>query len=86
MIFTLQPGMTLVPLVSDKPKCQTCPYWEDFTDPEKFANGDANKAGCHRFPPPNEDDWFTRTRADEWCGEHPGFAAWIASLGLKPTE
>ncbi len=61
----------------DRPRCETCAYW------------DAGE--CKRFPPViNMDGKFTyhwpETADVEWCGEHPDFPAYIASLKSAPPE
>jgi hypothetical protein len=68
----------------ERPTCKTCPYW-DCTDSE-FATASGT---CNRYAPMpirSGDDplvWST-TIDDDFCGEHPSFPAYIASL--KPAE
>lgn len=71
----------------DKPTCKTCPYFEAGDE----NNGDGFDAGyCHRSSPiaiPLDDDHedsvfvlWPKTLKIEWCGEHPQFPTYLASL------
>jgi hypothetical protein len=67
----------------DRPTCATCPYWDE-------------DALCRRYPPrvivnPPEGDCesyqeavWPLMEADEWCGEHPLMADWIAAQKEEP--
>ena len=68
----------------DRPTCRTCPYWEIYlaSDPQRGGV-------CERRPPvivpisDIEEGWKTvwpETGAQEGCGEHPDFPAFIASM------
>jgi hypothetical protein len=73
----------------ERPTCKTCPYWQEtHMDPDEGMKGD-----CQRYPPlipylegdfDDDNASYPITRADQTCGEHPGFPAYIASL--KPAE
>lgn len=78
-----------------RPTCSTCPYWGPF-EPDKpdvpgecrrmpptvpmtealvgyFARDDDPAAGVFVAVWPQSDP-------DEWCGEHPGFPAYLAGI------
>lgn len=67
----------------DKPTCKTCPYFDCLS---------AMGGYCNRMSPRPEirsdaDDIFLAwppVTEDDWCGQHPDFPAYIASL--KPPE
>ena len=70
----------------DKPICNTCPYW--------------NHGMCQRHAPrptwvfetrttiewkkDDADAFWPETGSHDWCGEHPDFPEYIASLKQKP--
>jgi hypothetical protein len=88
----------------DKPRCETCPYWDldtlNFRSdsdeahlpmsqliPLAMSDGRLVLGECRRYPPAiaNTDDpegWshFPRTSQSDYCGEHPSFSAYLASL------
>lgn len=71
--------------MSDRPTCATCPFWRR---PLEHTYGE-----CRRFPPQsvtagrrgdNSPLGYTdfdspRVMAEDWCGEHPDFPAWLAA-------
>jgi hypothetical protein len=66
--------------IMDRPTCSECPFWEPFRTPAGL---------CHRYPPnmvPHDLTSkvriaeFPEMQPSEWCGEHPDFPAYIASL------
>jgi hypothetical protein len=76
--------------------CKTCPYWDESSE-------DENRGWCFRHAPkplthPDEsgdNPWpfvsanafFPQTESDDFCGEHPDFPAYIASLKTTvPSE
>lgn len=68
----------------ERPTCKTCPY---FTDHGKDGT-------CHRLAPPpihilgmpdmksvvNRTTLWAVVDHEDWCGEHPGFPAYMDSL------
>lgn len=77
----------------DHPTCRTCPYWDPIgPDPEDVVP----EGWCHRFPGPPAvtrvmieetgmyDMIIPVSSATHWCGEHPSFPAYLASLKEKP--
>lgn len=67
-----------------KPTCATCPFW----DPDNFDEGD-----CRKNPPVvvmadiglESGSMVAATRwpqvdRDDWCGEHPDFAAYTQAV------
>jgi len=75
----------------DQPRCKTCPYWDD-TEPWEHDDGSLINE-CRRFPRHwqiNSERYFgvdsawPRTHEDDWCGEHPDFPEYLASL-KKPS-
>ena len=81
----------------DKPTCETCPYWDKLIAASGDWPAEGN---CHRNAPrpfhrestDDDPDGEEDYRNDRWpcvpghgfCGEHPGFPAWIESQ-RKPT-
>lgn len=79
----------------ERPACKTCPYWilrDEHDGEEKKTPGligceislkqyrrlypdDEDGGTCQRFPRYEENKW-----PEDWCGEHPDFPAYIASL------
>lgn len=75
----------------DRPTCATCPFWEKR---ENASNDFPDSVGeCRRLPPPrpydnDEGNWFGEWLCvydDDWCGEHPSFPAYLASLSPAPS-
>ncbi len=70
----------------ERPTCATCAYYDPFTD----------SSGCCRRRPPvvfrdekfGSTSFFPEVDADEWCGEHPDFPAFMATMtdGIPPAE
>lgn len=76
----------------ERPKCETCLYWECLGVPDDPEADDYHPAygECHRNAPvsrflgkqePRGTDWPIVTQG-EWCGEHPDFPAYVKSLRL----
>lgn len=76
------------------PTCKTCPYWERLT-----ATGEGDTGQCQRHPPQvvgclaggggvfnrlHTETFFPETFDDDWCGEHPDTAEYIASQKAAP--
>jgi hypothetical protein len=62
----------------ERPTCKTCPYW--------IANGKPSWGTCIYNPPTvlcdaEGNSWDERPtpKAEDSCGHHPDFPAWIAS-------
>ncbi len=76
----------------DRPTCKTCPYWSDEIFHED-PTCEASLCACQRTPPQLNGKPFnveTETGCDfpytwdsDWCGEHPDFPEYIASLKAK---
>lgn len=47
--------------------CKRCMYWEQI--PYKGPPGEMSKGMCHRFPPHKQDDYYSVTTEEDWCGE-----------------
>lgn len=66
----------------DRPTCETCPYFSQHVN-------DCDRGDCRRTGPltvridGDEGVWFDghwpEVSPDDWCGEHPGFPAFIES-------
>lgn len=58
----------------DRPTCKTCPYWcfavQSCRNSSPVVRLSADGSAVASWPP---------TAFDAWCGEHPGFPAWIES-------
>lgn len=76
----------------ERPTCKTCPYFSVETEDECRRlppQVDGTIAQLFR-----EDDGRTqwddgiwpRTRPDDWCGEHPRFKDYLASLEANPSD
>jgi hypothetical protein len=72
----------------DRPTCGTCPYFDQYGDEALVVEG---LGYCHRFPKmPSRyratdglryrSDAYPEQEVDDWCGEHPRFPAYSASL------
>lgn len=76
----------------ERPICKTCPYWK--RDEVLRSIGE-----CRRHSPPAgmageirhsetnapfRASW-AKTLTDDWCGEHPGFPAYLESLKTTPS-
>ena len=60
---------------TERPTCATCPYWNS-------PQGADGRWPCRRHAPRHigsQCDDFAITAAEEWCGDHPAFPAYIAS-------
>jgi len=66
----------------ERPTCETCPYWRDLRNPKNELD---ESGECRRYPPtPNKQvSLWPLTYDLHWCGEHPDFPAYIASLKSK---
>lgn len=73
----------------ERPTCKTCPYWFD------EARADHSAGDCRRHAPRPSPAWPNSTTDpahwpevydDAWCGEHPDFLEYIASLKKQPTR
>ena len=69
----------------DKPTCKSCPFWDD----EKICRRYAPRQGTLIMPREIGElarmtTIFEARSSDEWCGDHPEFAAWIASQRPEP--
>jgi hypothetical protein len=62
----------------DKPTCATCPFYVVIEIPPSGAPDDGGDRieACYRFPRDYREHAYTS--ADDWCGEHPSFPAWLA--------
>jgi hypothetical protein len=83
-----------VPRVEEEhkgPRCVTCIFWQEFDGCEEPL---LSAGQCHRYPPKRikayradpevyEHAW---TVGADWCGEHPDFPAYIASLKTKDDD
>lgn len=78
----------------ERPTCGTCPYWDE-ADRDDVRVGEC-KRFPPVFPPNDKmrsetvelygDDWMgwsPETSPNDFCGEHPSFPAYVASL--KPV-
>lgn len=72
--------------MKDRPTCETCPFYsKDDIEPSHARTGH-----CHRLSPTYKthlqhpaEAWhpsFPLLTDDNWCGEHPKFPAYLASL------
>ena len=58
--------------MTDKPKCETCKWYEE--DSQKSAQG-----SCHVNPPvlyferPSNRSFWPVVNANDWCRQHPNF-------------
>ena len=69
-------GHTAAPAAAPtaRPTCATCPYWNS-------PQGADGRWPCRRHAPRHigsQCDDFAITAAEEWCGDHPAFPAYIA--------
>lgn len=71
----------------DQPTCGTCLFWEraDKTEGTCQARpptvfGERDRDGC-----PTYLTLFPVTRYSEWCGVHPDFGAYLASLNASAS-
>lgn len=71
----------------DRPTCRTCPFWDCDQRGEPTDETDARQ--CRRLPPQINQEWadthggnvaWPTTFTYDWCGEHPDFPAYLASL------
>lgn len=78
----------------NRPMCYSCVYWESYLNRDKNSRA---LGECHRNAPrsmlyviglvqadkypPSAVSW-PDTLEDEWCGEHPDFPAFVASLKM----
>lgn len=55
----------------DKPTCSTCPFWNPF-----WIKGSImfEMTRCRKNSPAIG---WPKTLPEDWCGEHPDFAAWL---------
>jgi hypothetical protein len=62
----------------ERPRCKTCPYWD------RGNNRGVNM--CLRFPPRSNNNgdvaYYPETIANDTCGEHPDFPAYIVAVKL----
>ena len=65
----------------DRPTCKTCPYWR------KQYEDDTSGTCQRRSPQAVRRDYptFAETHESSWCGEHPDFAAWMATQAKPNT-
>ncbi len=85
----------------ERPTCLTCPYWnrdEDSAEDEGYGQCQRfPPAPDSRVFELVDGDWKLKEKTDhllgkevmqwDWCGEHPSFLAYIASLGpVFPEE
>ncbi len=70
----------------ERPTCKTCPYF--------YSSEDEVSGSCMRYPPVlieppihfNDHAWdWPVIESNDFCGEHPDFPAYIASLKTSPT-
>lgn len=62
-----------------RPTCSTCPYWDS-------TPVDVGKGSCHRnAPTPGNSSAWRPTGPDEFCGQHPDFPAYIATIRGNPA-
>lgn len=76
----------------ERPTCKTCPYWKQLSEAELYGecrhgpakHGAETQLNCD--PGTVSITWGTwfDQHEDEWCGAHPNFPAYIASL--KPPD
>ena len=57
---------------TERPTCATCPYWHKTRSKQQAWEVDLGQCR-HRS------SHVTEKQANEWCGDHPAFPAWIAS-------
>ncbi len=73
----------------DRPTCVTCPYWDtDAYDDEDEPEQLGKRGLCRRLPPRvigNDSTCHPDSYWFEWCGEHPDFPAYLASLKQPAT-
>jgi hypothetical protein len=66
----------------ERPTCNTCPYFDKIPE--------SDEGQCRRrAPAPQVSDqdfapFWPKTDFEDWCGEHPDFPAYIASLKTEP--
>lgn len=75
----------------ERPTCKTCPYWQ-------YCGGETDLGyrygWCHRHAPRPviiDEEWDKEPEwpwvpDHEWCGEHPDFPAYLASLRSPSQE
>ena len=79
----------------ERPTCETCPYLDRWDQPNAVAIGDCHRhapaPGDHlyteTYAPSPRRQWEDSGQAswkfvheDDWCGEHPDFPEYLASL------
>lgn len=60
-----------------KPTCENCPYWERRCE-QIFVGDMIEIIGICRIKSVDDAE-FPERYNDDWCGEHPLFALWLAS-------
>ena len=79
----------------DRPMCRTCPYW-NCEDPSEEGCGECRRHAPRSVVTPVDDDVDSTkkcqeptmpfTEGDFWCGNHPDFPYWMASLSHRPEN
>jgi hypothetical protein len=78
----------------DKPKCETCAYWEKDDEPTSVVNVNLITGKrhdekllyglCKRYAPARtKKARFIKTSEHEWCGEHQDFHSWAQSKHIE---
>lgn len=80
----------------ERPTCATCPFWELFDEDGDDGNCHRNPPTVSSTPNQEQEGvniagdpyygWFPVVSVFNWCGEHPDFPDYIASLKAKAAE
>jgi len=77
----------VTPMASERPTCETCPYWEEQDKHQGLCRRHAPRSVIDGELPENEEyqqfPIYPITLDYEWCGSHPDFPAWLAERIVK---
>lgn len=67
-----------------RPTCETCAYWHIYEDQKILGNCKRNAPKPVEWPEGLDGGGYgtcwPETTDDDWCGEHPDFPDYLASL------
>lgn len=60
----------------ERPTCATCPYFQV----KGPILGECHYSAPHTVSEEKEAAWWPQVENIDWCGQHPGFQAYLAKL------